>query len=352
MPAFSATLSLEPRVHMNNIEEGENFSRLSGGKLFIDWKQEHRFFDFHLDARLQAENGQVDYRQTDNYAPQSKISLREGLVSAHAGEIATFRAGTIDQSRMDNEAVIGSQGFPGLMQEIRFEDEFFYTSLQAEQVIPNGVTTRKSSYSSGDSKSQLLYEKIRVGTQQKNKFKVGLFGGHYAFKGLSSDAAFESLPLGNRVRGLSSETAQFEQDFVGMEYGVEGSVYIGGFLLSSDYRVLESLETRNVSGDESKGFLGSLSLSSMRSLPQVYELGISRYYLPSRIGPSVFASKRFGYNNRQGFSGSLSISEPEEGMTYGMGATVAQEIIDSPLQDQFTAVTMYIGYSYVHIFGR
>lgn len=182
-------------------------------------------FSFHFDAGVRLENGSHKSLDIAEFAPNQQVLLHEGTIRFTPLNWLKITAGGINQGHFESPLLIDSVVFVGVSEELRFEFGDYAIYFSAQQLIPNNrnLSTRLDSVDEGT--PRFLSETLGVdlgGDLISLKLAASLF----SFQQLSNSVAHQSRFIGNSVRGLGPDSAQFDYGFIGQNFRAELRAYL------------------------------------------------------------------------------------------------------------------------------
>ncbi len=182
-------------------------------------------FSFQFDAGVRLENGSHKSLDIAEFSPNQQVLLHEGTLHFTPINWLKIKAGGINQRHFASPLLIDSVVFVGVSEEVRFEFGDYAVYINAQQLIPNNrnLSTRLDSVDEGT--PRFLSETLGLdlgGDLVSLKLAASLF----SFQKLSSSVAHQSRFIGNSVRGLGPDSAQFDYGFIGRNLRAELVAYL------------------------------------------------------------------------------------------------------------------------------
>lgn len=332
------TLKTRQSFYSYAVESKRIEARVAGvGLDLLSRRKLTEVLSFDLDAGLRLENGSHKSLDITEFSPNQQVLLHQGLLNYSPFSFLQVRFGGINQGHLKAPLLIDEVVFVGAQEKLSLavgEYEFF-TSLQ--QLIPNNrnLSTRLGTIDEGTPQFLSYSLGAKLGG---DLLSLELEGTIFSYKKLSPSVAHQSRFLGNSVRGVASDSAEFDYNYKGHHlharlkwyYSDEGHLGLTGqYLFNSD-----APDGRN------QGWLGSVDFGLNR-----YFVEFKAFSLQSDASLAFYNAKVLGHNNRRGESVLLGM-QTESGQL-SLSGTRARLI----RPNIFQAPMDLISFNYTHFFS-
>ncbi len=263
---------------------------------------------------------------------RNSIWISDGYVQGSLGSVLKLRGGIINQGVWNASQVNDGVPFPGLLEIIRFGDEYF-VQLMAGQSVPIAHEDLSTRTTGTEPTPTFMAESITIGLQPQNAWLgLSLFGGHWAYHNLPRSTARDSDVGGNTLVEVDGWDRQFKYRFEGWFAGASGQLnFSKRSYLSAHIEV-----SQNTQAPEAFGAAQVAGLTLTFGLPKNVDVtsGVDFFFSESDASPAYYNSTFYGHNNRQGYAVNLAANFRDLGFRIGGMFTDADVINPNPLQER------------------
>lgn len=264
------------------------------------------WLSFRVRAGAQFEVGGHEALFTDEFAPENTLYLEEGYAQATWGETwrASLKLGAVNQRSSGNPFLVTDVAFPAAVQSLAWTEGRWAVELSAQQALANHYQRSARLGSVKEGTPQFWQEKLQV-QWENHRNQVKVHAGHFTFKNLSSDVAYQSQFMGNTVFAESPENAGFAYGFGGAFAGAEWkglATRAQSLGLKANYL----FNDRAADGSNTAVSLGGEYEYRLSESQTSWGLNVLGFENESDASVGYYNSKIYGHNNRRGWSVSLS----------------------------------------------
>jgi hypothetical protein len=295
------------------------------------------FAEFQLDAGVRLENGSHKALDVSEFAPNQQVLLHEGLLKIEPASFFELKIGGINQKSLNAPQLIDQVVFVGASEQLNAQVNDYEFFLLAQQLIPNNrnLSTRLGSIDEGTPRFLSFTGGAHLGG---DLLELELAATWFKFDRLSNSVADQSRYLGNSVRGVAVDSAEFDYQFQGHHLRAALTWFFSDDQsLNFDMQYLFNSKAPN---GRNQGQYASLGLDGRRYLFE------ARYFsLESDAAIAFYNTKLMGHTNRQGGAlvAGIKVTDGQIALT-GVRAKTLKENIRQDSMD-------LIALNYVHFFN-
>lgn len=289
------------------------------------------------------ETGSTQALFTDEFVPETTLTLREATLTWKPFSFFGVRAGGIDQSHHGSFLLLNEIAFPAIMEFFEWKYNNWNFHINSQQAIATSTSFSTRAVGKEDT-PYLLTGSLRIGYNDKKAFAINVRGTYFQFKNLTRGIAHDSRFYGNTVVGVGPEGAQFFHQYQGFETGANLT-----YRFHKNWRVLLGNSFLHNQKGPSGGNRGTYLFGGFSYMNPDLQItprfGVFENDSDSSV--AYYSSKRLGHNNRKGIVGGLEVKLPTDHLAIDAQYVTANLINASPIQADRTYYEIRISTDYL-----